>query len=204
MTIRVFEVNTEQHLELALHCHHDWYVQAGYIEAHPRSRFMDEWSAHSKYFLVTETGRGDDLTKKDVIGMVRLVHSAPFPIHRHFELWPRKCADIQSIAQENQCEVSALCWAPKCRTKVIPYLFRSIRQCTKAMNKSAIWACLDKNLIPILEQYSLPFRVCGETRFYMGSDTIPLFMRLSEMADILSTKHPDLYQFVEKELDTAP
>ena len=204
MNLLVFEVTTKKHLELAMECHHDWYFQAGYIASHPETKYRDEWSEHSKYFLVTQSGNGNDLTKKDVIGMVRLILSAPFPIQRHFELWPGKSSEIQNIALENQCEVSALCWAPTCRTRVIPYLFRAIRQCTKTMHKSVIWACLDSNFIPILQEYMLPFRVCGDAMFYMGSDTIPLLMKLSEMVDILSAKHPELYKFVEEKLDVIP
>ena len=204
MNLYVFEATTNKHLDIAAECHHDWYVQAGYIDPYPDQKYFDEWSEHSKYFLVTESETGNSVMKKDVVGVVRLILSAPFPINLHFDLWQQKCPEIQNVPLENQCEVTALCWAPKCRAKVFPYLLRAIRHCTKALNKSIIWACLDKRLIPVLKSYILPFHVCGEARFYMGSDTIPLIMKPSEIADSLSEKNPALLEIVEKELDLLP
>lgn len=202
MSLFVFEAISEKHLDIAARCHHDWYVQAGYITQYPNGKYQDEWSMHSKYFLVTESGNGNNLMKKDVIGLVRLILSAPFPINVHFELWEQVCSEIQNIPLENQCEVTAFCWAPKCRTKAFPYLLRAIRQCTKTLNKSFVWACLDKRLIPILKYYMIPVHICGETRFYMGSDTIPLLTKPSEIVISLSEKNQELYKIIEKELDT--
>jgi len=201
MSLFVFEATTEKHRNIAARCHHDWYVQAGYIIPYPDRKYKDEWSEHSKYFLVTESGNRKNLMKKDVIGVVRLILSAPFPINLHFDLWEQERSEIKNIPLENQCEVTALCWAHKYRVQVFPYLLRAIRQCTKTLNKSIIWACLDKRLIPIFKHQMLPVHVCGKTRFYMGSDTIPLFMKPSEVIASLSEKNPVLYKIIEKELD---
>jgi hypothetical protein len=201
MRLLVFEATTEKQLDIASRCHHDWYVQAGYITPYPDRKYQDKWSEHSKYFLVTESGKSNNVMKKDVIGLVRLILSAPFPINVHFALWEQVRSEIQNIPLENQCEVTALCWAPKCRVQVFPYIIRAIRQCTKALNKSIIWACLDKRFIPILQGQMLPFHLCGETMFYMGSDTIPLFVKPSEIIASLPGKNPELYKIIEKELD---
>jgi len=201
MRLFVFEATTEKQLDIASRCHHDWYVQAGYIIPRPYGKYLDEWSEHSKYFLVTESGKSNNVMKKHVIGLVRLILTAPFPINVHFALWEQVRSEIQNIPLENQCEVTALCWAHKCRVQVFPYLVRAIRQCTNELNKSIIWACLDKRIIPILHGQMLPFHLCGETRFYMGSDTIPLFMKPSEVIASLPQKNPELYKIIEKELE---
>jgi|GEM_PF-2744826 len=201
MSFFVFKATTEKQLDIASRCHHDWYVQAGYIIPRPYGKYLDDWSAHSKYFLVTESGISNNVMKQDVIGVVRLILSAPFPINVHFALWEKERSEIQNVPLENQCEVTALCWAPKCRVQVFPYLLRAIRQCTKTLNKSIIWTCLDKRFIPILHGQSLPFHICGETRFYMGSNTVPLYMKPSEIIASLRGKNPALYQIIEKELD---
>jgi len=197
----VFEATTEQHLNIATECHHDWYLQAGYIAPYPEGKYLDEWSKYSKYFLVAQTGNRAGVMKKDVIGVVRLILSAPFPINMHFDLWQQECSEPHNISLKNQCEVAALCWAPKCGKKVFPFLFRAIRQCTKTLNKSIIWACVDRRLLTILKYQRIPFHICGETRFYMGSDTIPLFMKSSEVISSISENKPELVEIIDKELD---
>ena len=140
--------------------------------------------------------------KKDVIGMVRLILSPPFPFKLNFELWSREIAEIRNIPVENQCEVSAFCWAPNTGVKVIPYIYRAIRQCTKTLHKSLLLAAIDQKQIPILQSQMFPLHICGDSKHYMGSDTIPLFMKSIEIIDTLSKENPQLFQFVEKELDT--
>ena len=201
MPICVFEAATEEHLNLAVACHHDWYVQAGYIDPNPAGKYIDEWSKNSKYLLVTESINGHNATKNDVVGMVRLILSPPFPIHLHFDLWPQESAEINQIPVENQCEISALSWAPKHGTKALPYLYRAIRQGAIKWHKTLLFACLDTNIIPIFKRQRLSVHICGDKKFYMGSDTIPLIMKTSEMLDSLSEKNPKLLEIVEQELD---
>jgi hypothetical protein len=172
MSIRVFEAATEQHFNFAIECHHDWYVQAGYIEPKSNGKYFDEWSRASKYFLVTETSNGQEITKKDVIGVVRLILSSPFPMTSQFDLWQNESTEIINSPVENQCEVSALSWAPGCGLKAIPYLYRAVWQSSKMLHKSILLASLDRKVVAIFKRQMLPVRICGETKFYMGSETL--------------------------------
>lgn len=134
--------------------------------------------------------------------MFRLILSSPFPFKLHFELWPRESAEIQNTPEANQCEISAFCWAPKNGAKAIPYIYRAIRQCTKTLHKSILLAALDQKLIPVFQSQMFPIHICGDSKYYMGSDTTPLFMKTAEIIATLSEKNPQLFQFIEKELDT--
>lgn len=201
MSICVFEATTEKHLDFAIECHHDWYVQAGYIDANPNGKYIDEWAKISKYFLVTESSNKNNVCKNDVIGVVRLIFSSPFPLNLHFDLWQQEFSEIKNAPAETQCEVSALSWAPKSGIKAIPYLYRAVWQGAKKMQKSILLASLDKKIVPIFKRQMLPVRICGETKFYMGSETTPLFMKMCEIENSLSQKNPELLELVEKELD---
>jgi hypothetical protein len=151
--------------------------------------------------LVTESNHINNVMKKDVIGMVRLILSPPFPLKLNFELWSRESAEIQDIPDANQCEISAFCWAPKNGANAIPYIYRAIRQCTKTLHKTILLAALDQKLIPVFQSQMFPIHVCGNSRYYMGSDTVPLFIKTAEIMDTLLAKNSQLFQFIEKELD---
>lgn len=201
MSIYVFEVTTEQHFSFAVECHYDWYVQAGYIEPNSDKKYLDEWSKVSKYFLVAETNKGQNIAKNNIIGVVRLILANPFPMTSKFNLWQNESAEITNSPIENQCEVSALSWASGCGLKAIPYLYRAVWQSAKRMNRSILLASLDKKIVSIFKRQMLPVRICGETKFYMGSETTPLFMKMCEIENSLSQKNPELLELAEKGLD---
>ena len=49
MKLFVFEATTEKYRDIAAECHHQWYLQAGYIAPYPNEKYLDEWSEHSNY-----------------------------------------------------------------------------------------------------------------------------------------------------------
>ncbi|MCB0198500.1 MAG: hypothetical protein KDI03_00360 [Anaerolineae bacterium] len=200
--MKIIKATKEEQLDIAIRCHHDWYVLAGYVSSDTDGCYVDEWTEKSVYYL-TSLGNKGGLKREDVVGVVRLITEPPFPLDLNFDIGTSNQEPLPSIPITERLEVSALSWAPKHGSLAIPQLYRAIWQGTKALRATMLLASLDSRLLPVLQQQGFPVHVCGPSKYYLGSETMPTFMSVDEITSCMPSRNRFLWDIMETPLDVA-
>lgn len=203
MACKVIYAQSPIELELAYRCHHDCYVAAGYLEPRFSGMYQDRFSAVADYYLVCVDGAGDtDQPTRQIAGVVRLIHQHPMPMFIDFEL--SRLAQVRLFDTEPAefMEISALSWRPG-MDEILPHLYRAIWQGAQRRQRHWLIASLDECLLARIRADGWPFRVGGESRFYMGSTTTPVYFQTEQIAAALPATNPTLWAIMQQPLDQA-
>ena len=203
MSLQVIHAQAPAELDLAYRCHHDWYVQAGYLQPQTTGLFRDRFADCADYYLVCAGGQDADyLAPAGATGLVRLIYQHPMPMFIDFELSRLSQVRLFNTEPADFLEISALSWKPGMEC-VLPYLYRAIWQGAQARNRHWLIASLDKRLLEQVRAHGLPFRVGGESRCYMGSITTPVYFHTEQIASVLPERNPKLWALMQAPVDEA-
>lgn len=178
-------------LRFMIFCQECKYLNENYFPNGQEKDIYDEYSLH---FIAREKK-----TKK-IIGTVRLVknNSHGLPIEKDFGL----NNIIGKIKTENPLEVSRLVVDKKHR-KISTYnhgallsLIKIIYQYCEKNNHFIIVAAIDNKLYHMLKKFGFSFQVLGPSKYYMGSNSIPVAIDIRNEIMWLKIVNPPLWKYL--------
>ncbi|MCX6808173.1 MAG: hypothetical protein NTW50_00705 [Candidatus Berkelbacteria bacterium] len=173
--------------------HHDRYLKAGYISTpSPSGMIEDEYVSNSIYFTCIESA-----TSKTV-GVIRLIFRtlpSNFPCLSEFNLYSEDRQIISSLDLSTTVEIGSLAEHPG--YKIAEGLYRFTWQYSKWQFLSYWFGSIDSRLLKYYLRRGFPWKIIGEPRVYMGSETTPVMLDLAVLPNSLSQKSPRLFDYME-------
>ncbi|MFA5030029.1 MAG: GNAT family N-acyltransferase [Patescibacteria group bacterium] len=185
------DLNDAYKLRYRIYCIECKYLsQANY----PKKMENDVYEQHSTHFLLYKSN------SKDLIGYVRLVkpNSQGLPIEKDFGLKIEKSKNIN----EGLLEVSRLCIDPDYRYSasgnqgILLLLLKSVYKYSINNKYNLLYAAIDSNVYKKLNKFGFSFNVLGASKYYMGSESIPVLLNLNHESIWLKIVNPALWSFL--------
>ncbi len=166
----------------AFELEYDVYRQEGYIPENPFRRVLENDNYPEFVHFVARH-------KEETIGSLRLV-TDPEPRHgvfklgsfAHFSLFDWAADLLRKVEAKHVFEVGTMVIQPGFRGgKTYSLLFQKAFEYAVLQRVQYSIATIDEEFYHRLRQRGLPFRAIGETRFYMGSNTVPAILDVKEL-----------------------
>lgn len=156
-------------------------VELGWIDAQETTipEEMDEYDAMQTTAFIAFDENGTE------VGTARVIHQGdiPLPIERHFNLYPEELIHarhgrIQVFAEASRFIVPKHDFF-KPHEVSIPLAHHVIEYC-KGEGCSHLLCSMDYRFYRLLRMKGFPFEQIGDIEFYMGSDTVPCILSLTD------------------------
>jgi len=171
-------------------------LEKGFLsrEDYPDGLEKDQYDPRSVHFLVVDP---DDHDHHDILGMLRLIRDSElgFPIERHFTLTRPIKNRIRTV------ELSRLIVAKKARRlslHILMGLSKEVYHWAQEHNVEDFYAVLEDPLLRFLIRIGLPFSKVGEEAWYMGAVTIPAYLSIPEVENILQRNNAMFYAYLKE------
>ena len=159
---------------------------------YPDKREIDRYDNHSVHFKVIEK------VNNNIIGTVRLVSSDPsgLPIEHDFGLGPEN----GFLTRENTLEISRLVVKKNYRKiknhGALLGILKAIFHYCNQNNYRYLVAAIDKNVFNMLKRFGFSFEILAPSKFYMGSESVPVRINLDNESMWLKIVNPGFWYFL--------
>lgn len=168
----------------AIEYHHRRYSEVGFF----KDNEVDPYIEYSTYFVAQSFEK--------IIGVTRLIH-LPFnelPTIKEFNIYDIPKARLLQIDSNRVAEVSAFTKSPQSDCGLD--LIKTIIQFSRETNITHWICCIDERVFKYMHRmFKFPFEVIGDSRVYLGSNTIPCVLDIEESLATLKEKRKALYDY---------
>lgn len=172
----------------AVALHYQRYQEVGFFTQNEQ----DPYELFSTYFGVST------LFDKKMVGVSRLIFKdvEELPTVKHFNIFDIEKRKIKLLERSKVVEMGAFTKLPQHDVSL-----GLIKICLQHSFQSGIthWiCCLDERVYKYMHRiFKFPFNVIGETQVYLGSNTVPCLLNLSECIECLRQSRPAVYDYFE-------
>ena len=159
---------------------------------------QEEWDEYdvqqSMPFLATDASGS-------AIGTSRLIlpGGIPFPVEKHFDLYPRELIEAIHGKMEFCVEVSRFVIPQNPffkKHEITLTLCKAMIKRSIAMGVTHMFVSADHRFFRLLKIIGFHLTEIGEPKFYLGSKTIPGILPLWNLSSILKNEKPQLYEYL--------
>lgn len=171
--------------ERAINYHHRRYYEVGFFKEDALDPYVDD----STYFVAQ--------SNEAVIGVTRLIHLPlnELPTIKEFNIYDIPKAKIQQFDPHCYAEISAFTKSP--HTDCGLELIRTVLQYSRAVTITHWICCIDERVYNYMHRmFKFPFEIIGESKVYLGSNTIPCILDLESCLFVLKEKRTVLYDYL--------
>lgn len=173
--------------------HHDEYLRRGYIDQpQPDGIINDLFIDFSIYFACRENQTGR------IVGVIRVINSGSalgLPTTNEFTIWASSKEKLSRINPAHIVEIGSLAEAEGYR--IAEGLYRQVWIHSKVRSLLYWMASIDKRVLKSYKYRGFPWDDIGEIQYYMGSDTVPVILELSNLPISLSLRSPKLFEYID-------
>jgi N-acyl-L-homoserine lactone synthetase len=173
--------------EKAIDLHHKRYQELGFYTRNQ----IDPYEQLSEYFIAHSS------QNNEVVGVSRLIHTKmnDLPTIQNFNIYDLEKIRLQQLDKSCYAEISAF-------TKMQNHdvgmgLIKLIFQHSFYQGLTHLVCCVDERVYNYLHRmFKFPFKVIGEAKVYLGSNTIPCVLDLSDGLATVKERRPQLYEYL--------
>jgi N-acyl-L-homoserine lactone synthetase len=182
-----YHLATNELREKAIELHHNRYLEVGFFTKGEEDPFQKD----SIYFAAIYK------EENKVVGVNRLILKPmnELPTLKEFSIYDIEKRKLKNLEPYRYAEMSALTKVPQ-------------HDCTLGMLRTTLqyslesgithWFCsLDERVYRyMIRMFNFPFKMIGEPKVYLGSNTIPCILDLNETGIVLQETKIKLYEFL--------
>jgi N-acyl-L-homoserine lactone synthetase len=168
----------------AIEYHHRRYCEVGFF----KDNDVDSYREYSTYFVAQSFEK--------IIGVTRLIHMPlnELPTIKEFNIYDIPKAKLLQLNPIRVAEVSAFTKSPQSDCGLD--LIKTIIHFSRETGISHWICCIDERVFNYMHRmFKFPFEVIGDSRVYLGSNTIPCVLDIEESLETLKVKRKALYDY---------
>ncbi|SFS71940.1 hypothetical protein [Paenibacillus sp. BC26] len=177
--------------EKAIKLHVERYLEVGFFNKNEK----DPYQANSTYFT------SQPIATDEVVGVTRLIFEKldELPTLQNFRIFDIERIKLQQLEVIRYAELSAFTKLPA--HDVALGLLKTALQYSLQIGITHWVCCVDERVYNYMNRiFKFPFRLIGEPRVYLGSNTIPCVLVLDDVLNTVREERPALYDYlVEQE-----
>ncbi|MHA6482422.1 N-acyl amino acid synthase FeeM domain-containing protein [Paenibacillus sp. strain BS8-2] len=175
----------------AITLHVERYLEVGFF----RNEEVDPYQDNAVYF--TAASKETD----DVVGVTRLIFEKleKLPTVANFNIYDLEKARLQALDSHRYAELSAFTKLPA--HDVALGLIKTVFQYSEQVGITHWICCVDERVYNYMNRvFRFPFRMIGEPKVYLGSNSIPCVLILSDILETIKAERAPLYEyFIERQ-----
>jgi N-acyl-L-homoserine lactone synthetase len=171
----------------AIRLHHQRYMEVGFFKENEK----DHYESLSTYFTAQKPHDGE------VVGVTRLIFAKleQLPTISNFNIYDIEKARLTQLERSRYAEISAFTKMPD--HDVGMGLIRTVLQYSLVNGVTHWICCIDERVYNYMHKmFKFPFRVIGVPQIYLGSQSIPCLLDLSECLSILRERRSSLHEYL--------